>query len=204
MGSPVPGALTAPLMATAAGAAILKYRLYDIDPVINKSLVFGAMAVVVTAGYAVVVTGVGRLVDGYGTLLSLIATGLVAVAFEPLRRRVKRVADRLVYGRRATPYEALARLSAHLAAPAGGLLRSASAPPWPTPSRRVRSCCRGPACPANCAPSGLAGHVARAGRAACVDLTSTLWGAVTDDGGFRGAITVVKAPARWSPPRSAA
>ncbi|GIM98128.1 sensor histidine kinase [Paractinoplanes toevensis] len=121
-GSPVPGTLTAPLLAAAAGAAILRYRLYDIDPVINKSLVFGAMAVLVTATYAIVVTGAGRLVDGYGTVLSLLATGGVAVAFEPLRRRVQRLADRVVYGRRATPYEALSRLSAHFTAPAGGLL----------------------------------------------------------------------------------
>jgi signal transduction histidine kinase len=121
-GSPVPGTLTVPLLAVAAGAAILRYRLYDIDPVINKSLVLGAMAALVTVGYAVVVIGVGRLVDGYGTLLSLLAIGLVAVAFEPLRRRAQRLADRLVYGRRATPYEALARLSAHFTAPAGGLL----------------------------------------------------------------------------------
>ncbi|MEU4237414.1 histidine kinase [Actinoplanes sp. NPDC026619] len=121
-GSPVSGTLTAPLLAVAAGAAILRYRLYDIDPVINKSLVLGAMAAVVTAGYAIVVTGIGRLVDGHGTLLSIVATGLVAVAFAPLRARVQRLADRLVYGRRATPYEALARLSAHFTAPAGGLL----------------------------------------------------------------------------------
>jgi signal transduction histidine kinase len=121
-GSPLPGTLTVPLLAVAAGAAILRYRLYDIDPVINRSLVFGAMAVLVTAGYAAVVTGAGRLVDGYGTLFSLLATGLVAVAFEPLRARVQRLADRLVYGRRSTPYEALARLSAHFTAPAGGVL----------------------------------------------------------------------------------
>lgn len=120
--SPVPGTLTAPLLAVAAGAAILRYRLYDIDPVINKSLVFGAMVVLVTAGYALVVTGVGRIFGGSGTWASLLATGLVAVAFEPVRGRVRRLADRLVYGRRATPYEALAQLSAHLAAPAAGLL----------------------------------------------------------------------------------
>jgi hypothetical protein len=102
-GSPVPGALTVPLLAVAAGAAILRYRLYDIDPVINKSLVFGMMAALVTLGYVVVVAGVGRLVDGSGTLLSLLATGLVAVAFEPLRRRVQRLADRVVYGRRGPP-----------------------------------------------------------------------------------------------------
>lgn len=120
--TPVLGALTMPLVAAAAGAAILKYRLYDIDPVINKSLVFGAMVVVVTLGYVAAVTGIGRLVDGNGTVLSLVATVIVAVAFEPLRRRVQRLADRLVYGHRATPYEALAQLSAHLTAPTGGLL----------------------------------------------------------------------------------
>ncbi|MEV6490447.1 hypothetical protein AB0M20_17740 [Actinoplanes sp. NPDC051633] len=120
--SPVPGALSAPVMAVAAGAAILKYRLYDIDLVINKSLVWGAMAAVVTLGYAAVVAGVGRLVGGHGMALSIVATAIVAVAFEPLRRRVQRLADRLIYGHRASPYEALARLSAQLAAPAGGLL----------------------------------------------------------------------------------
>ncbi|MFI5955942.1 histidine kinase [Cryptosporangium sp. NPDC051539] len=118
-GSPLPGVLAVPLVAVAAGAAILKYRLYDLDPVINKAFVFAVMAAVVVLGYSVVVTGIGRLVDGYGTLLSLLATAAVAVAFEPLRRRVQRLADRLVYGHRATAYEALGRLSAHLAAPAG-------------------------------------------------------------------------------------
>ncbi|TQS42588.1 histidine kinase [Cryptosporangium phraense] len=118
-GSPLPGVLTVPLVAAAAGAAILQYRLYDLDPVINKAFVFAVMAGIITLGYAVVVTGAGRLVHGYGTLLSLLATAAIAVAFEPLRRRVQRLADRLVYGHRATAYEALGRLSAHLAAPAG-------------------------------------------------------------------------------------
>jgi signal transduction histidine kinase len=120
--SPLPGVLTVPVVAVAAGAAILKYRLYDIDPVINRTLVVGLMAAVVALGYAVVVRGVGSLVEGHGTALSLVATALVAVAFEPLRHRVQRLADRLVHGHRATPYEALARLSAGLATPAGGLL----------------------------------------------------------------------------------
>ncbi|MEV6850378.1 histidine kinase [Actinoplanes sp. NPDC051411] len=120
--TPVPGTLTVPLVAVAAGAAILKYRLYDIDPVINRSLVWTAMAALVTVGYVTVVTGAGSLVRGHGTLLPLLATAIVAVVFEPLRRRVQRLADRLVYGHRASPYEALSRLSDHLAGPAGGLL----------------------------------------------------------------------------------
>jgi signal transduction histidine kinase len=120
--TPVPGILTVPVVPLAAGAAILKYRLYDIDPVINKTLVWAVMAGVVTLGYVAVVVGVGSLVGGPSTLLALVATALVAVAFEPLRQRVQRVADRVVYGRRTTPYEALSRLSAQLSAPSGGLL----------------------------------------------------------------------------------
>jgi len=101
----------------AAGIAIAKYRLYDIDPVINKTLVVGTMAAIITAGYVVMVVGVGRLIGveaGPSPVLSLVATAIVAIAFEPARRRVQRVADRLVYGDRPSPYEALARLSTQL------------------------------------------------------------------------------------------
>ncbi len=113
-GTPVPGLLALPLIPVAAGFAILKLRLYDIDPVINKTLVVGALLLLVTAGYVAIVVGVGALVPTDKRLLSLLATAAVAVAFEPLRRRAQRLADRLVYGHRATPYEALSQLSAHL------------------------------------------------------------------------------------------
>ena len=94
----------------AVGAAILKYRLYDIDVVINRSLVFGALAVFITAVYVAVVVGIGRLVgagDRPNLALSVAATAIVAVAFEPVRSRLQKVANRLVYGERATPYEVL-------------------------------------------------------------------------------------------------
>lgn len=113
-GSPVPGALAVPLIPVAAGFAIFKFRLYDIDPVINKTLVVGAMLLLITAGYVVIVVGVGALVPADERVLTLVTTAAVAVAFEPLRRRAQFWADLLVYGRRATPYEALSRLSAHL------------------------------------------------------------------------------------------
>ncbi len=113
-GSPVPGLLALPLIPVAAGFAILKLRLYDIDPVINKTLVVGAMLLLVTAGYAAIVVGVGALVPADERVLSLLTTAAVAVAFEPLRRRAQRLADRLVYGHRTTPYQALSQLSAHL------------------------------------------------------------------------------------------
>ncbi len=111
------GVLAVPIVPVVAGAAIVKYRLYDIDPVINKTLVVGAMAGIVTAGYVAVVVVVGGLVGVSASpdlQLSLLATAIVAVAFEPARRRVQRWIDRLVYGDRPTPYEALARLSAQL------------------------------------------------------------------------------------------
>jgi signal transduction histidine kinase len=116
LGSPVPGLLALPLVPVAAAFGILRHRLYDIDPVINKTIVVGAMLLLITAGYVALVVGVGALVPVQEGWLSLLATAVVAVVFEPLRRRAQRLADRLVYGPRATPYEALSRLSAQLAA----------------------------------------------------------------------------------------
>jgi signal transduction histidine kinase len=110
-GSPLPGLLALPLIPVAAGIAILKYRLYDIDPVINKTIVVGGMLLVITAGYVAIVVGLGTLMPASERWLSILATAVVAVVFEPLRRRAQRLADRLVYGHRATPYEALSRLS---------------------------------------------------------------------------------------------
>jgi signal transduction histidine kinase len=117
-GSPAAGVLSVPLIAVAAGAAILKYRLYDIDVVIDKTLVVAAMAVLVTAVYVTVVVGVGDAVGvtaSPNVALSLAATAVIAVAFDPVRRRVQRWVARAVYGDRPTPYEALARLSNELA-----------------------------------------------------------------------------------------
>lgn len=116
-GSPTLGVLAVPVVPLAAGVAIVKYRLYDIDAVIDRTLVTGTMAGIITAGYVVVVVGIGRLVGagaGPRPVLSIMATALVAVAFEPARRRVQRVADRVVYGHRLSPYEALARFSTEL------------------------------------------------------------------------------------------
>jgi signal transduction histidine kinase len=106
---------------TATLIAITKYRLYDIDLVINKTLVYGFLAIVITAIYALIVVYVGATVGGperFG--LSLLATALIAIAFQPLRTRAERVANRLVYGKRATPYEALSQLNQQIAGTYGG------------------------------------------------------------------------------------
>jgi signal transduction histidine kinase len=102
----------------ATAIAVLKYRLYDIDLVINKTLLFGAMAAFITVVYVAIVVGIGHLVGTSGKPnlgLSILATALVALAFQPVRERVQRVANRLVYGKRATPYEALSQFSDRIA-----------------------------------------------------------------------------------------
>ena len=87
----------------AMGLAIVKYRLYDIDIVINRTLVYGALAAFITAIYVGIVVGIGNLVGSGGQpnlLLSIVATAVVAVAFQPVRERLQKVANRLVYGKR--------------------------------------------------------------------------------------------------------
>jgi signal transduction histidine kinase len=94
--------------------AIFKHNLYDIDVVISRTIVVGALAILVTGGYVVVVAVVGAAigrVGGTGLGLLVLATALVAVAFQPARSWIQRLANRLVYGRRATPYEVLTVLA---------------------------------------------------------------------------------------------
>ena len=100
----------------AIAVAVFRYRLYDIDLVINKTLVFIVLAGFITAVYAGIVVGLGRLLPiGENDLgLAIAATALVAVAFEPVRVRVQHWANRLVYGTRATPYEVLAAMTARI------------------------------------------------------------------------------------------
>src|SRR6478609_3194250 len=99
------------LVSIAIGIAIFRYHLYDIDVVINKTLVYGSLAVFITGVYVAIVVGLGSLAQRGARpslALSIAATAVVAVAFQPVRARVQRLANRLVYGRRATPYEVLA------------------------------------------------------------------------------------------------
>jgi signal transduction histidine kinase len=107
------GALAIPV---SAGLAILKYRLYDIDIVINKTLVYGALAAFITVVYLAIVLGVGALVGSRGNIaLSILATAVIALAFQPARERARHLANRLVYGRRAAPYEVLSEFSERVA-----------------------------------------------------------------------------------------
>jgi signal transduction histidine kinase len=106
------------LVPIAAGVAIFKHRLYDIDIVISRTLVYGSLAVLITAVYVGIAVGIGTLVGSGGKpnlALSILATAIVAIGFQPVRERVQKVANRLVYGKRATPYEVLSEFSGRVA-----------------------------------------------------------------------------------------
>ena len=97
----------------AIARAILKYRLYEIDVVIGRTVVFATLVAFITVVYIGLVVGIGALVGNQRSpLLSAIAAALVAVAFQPVRLRARRFANRLVYGKRATPYEVLTDFTA--------------------------------------------------------------------------------------------
>jgi signal transduction histidine kinase len=105
-------------MPLAVAVAIFRYRLYAIDLVVHKTVVVGVLSAFITTVYVAVVAGLGQVLGAKAEPslgLSILATAVVAVCFQPVRERVQRLADRLVYGQRATPYEVLSRFSAAMA-----------------------------------------------------------------------------------------
>jgi signal transduction histidine kinase len=94
----------------AIGVAILKYRLYDLDLVVKKTVLYVTVAVGLVALFLVVAVVVGRIA-GRTETGAIVATAVIGLAFWPALRLSRRVADRLVYGRRATPYEVLSEFS---------------------------------------------------------------------------------------------
>jgi signal transduction histidine kinase len=111
------GAMSFMLIPVATGLAILRYRLYDIDVVIRKTLVIAVVVGFIGLVYVAVVAGVGALVGSSSNapLLSALAAAIVALVFQPVRARARRFADRIVYGKRATPYEVVATFGDQLA-----------------------------------------------------------------------------------------
>jgi signal transduction histidine kinase len=96
------------LAPVAAGIAVLRYRLYEIDEVINRTVLVAGLAAFITGVYLTVVIGVGSAVhSGFGSVLGLTAAAIAAVGFAPVRARLQALANRLVHGARATPYEVL-------------------------------------------------------------------------------------------------
>jgi signal transduction histidine kinase len=99
--------------------AILRYRLWDLDVVIRKTVVFAVLAGFITLLYALVAVGIPVLIVGVdiggGGAFTLAATVLLMLLFQPVRERARRIADRFVYGKRATPYEVLTDFSGRVA-----------------------------------------------------------------------------------------
>jgi hypothetical protein len=82
------------VLPVATGAAILRYRLYDLDRIISRTLAYGLLTILLGLGYAGVVLGLGRLLPQGSSLVVAGATLAVAAAFQPARRRIQRAVDR--------------------------------------------------------------------------------------------------------------
>ena len=97
----------------AVAIGILRYRLFDIELAINRTLVYGTLTLCIVVAYVAVVTGLNALISQSG-IAGVLAAGLVAAGVQPLRLRLQRRADRWVYGDRSDPYAALTRLGDRL------------------------------------------------------------------------------------------
>ena len=184
------------------GVAVLKYRLYGIDLVVNRALVYAALAVFITAVYVGIAVGIGTLVGSGGKPnlgLSILATAIVAVGFQPLRERLQRIANRLVYGKRATPYEVLSQFSERVAdcmrAMTSCLGWHGSSRKAPTPTSRRSGCAAVTSCNAR-----RCSHSSRRRPRPCTSTAPLSWlfpsadrsVVVRHQGELLGALTVTK------------
>ena len=110
------------ILPLAIGAAILRYRLYDLDRIISRTVVYGLLTVGGVGVYVAVVKGAEWLLrEGVGLGGSLLATAVIAVGFAPARDRLQRWVDRRLYGERHDPMRAVARLGQRLRDAPGGV-----------------------------------------------------------------------------------
>jgi two-component system, NarL family, sensor kinase len=115
-----------PLLPLSVGAAVLRHRLYGVELAVRRSLVYGGLLAAGLAVYAAVVLVLDAVLRGHAQpVVALTAAGAVAVLYQPLRVKLQRSADRMLYGDRGDPYAVLARLGRRLEA-AGSLEQTLS------------------------------------------------------------------------------
>jgi hypothetical protein len=102
------------ILPLATGAAILRYRLYDLDRIVSRTLAYGLLTVLLGVGYAAIVLGLGQLLGRRSSLAVAVATLAVAGAFQPARRRVQRVVDQRFDRRRYDATRTIQGFSARL------------------------------------------------------------------------------------------
>ena len=102
------------ILPLAIGAAILRYRLYDLDRIVSRTLAYGLLTVLLGGGYAAVVLGLGRLLGRDSSLVIAMATLAVAAAFQPARRRIQRAVDRRFNRRKYDAAQTIEAFSARL------------------------------------------------------------------------------------------
>jgi hypothetical protein len=112
--APTVGGLNPPILSAAIGAAVLRYRLYDLDRIISRTLAYGLLTLLLGLGYAAVVLGLGRLLPDSSSLAVAGATLAVAAAFQPARRRIQAAVDRRFNRRRHDAAQTMAAFSARL------------------------------------------------------------------------------------------
>jgi signal transduction histidine kinase len=123
----IAGGLGFTLIPVAIAVAILRFRLFDIDVVISRTLVYGVLGLLITGVYVGIVVGLGSVLGrGDDTVLSVVATAVVAIGFQGVRRWLQGVANRLVFGRRASPYQVLSDFARRLSATDEGLIDQVS------------------------------------------------------------------------------
>jgi hypothetical protein len=102
------------VLPVATGAAILRYRLYDLDRIISRTLAYGLLTVLLGLGYAAVVLGLGRLLPQGSSLVVAAATLAVAAVFQPARRRIQAAVDRRFNRRRHDAAQVIEAFGARL------------------------------------------------------------------------------------------